>query len=336
MKTSKNLFKNILVVLLLQLFVSFSFARSWQKIDIPGAKCGNGEQYSVYVSHKDPTKLVVEFMGGGACWSEKTCYGRAALTSLEPLRQSPKDTPMLSEDMTNPLVNHSVLYFPYCTGDVFAGSHEAQYKAGIPLYHDGYSNVISGLAHIQSQGVLNFPAMNDVVVWGASAGAIGALLHAKSVDSYLSLTARRTLIADSPGLHFGKGFWQKFSTQMNTDFQNSFNRVGLFYSLDNGFIAPLMGPVFNMYNAWEIGILQSTKDTVMSIVFGGITPDAHRKLVLSDFGIAAIARGYSNVRTWIADVSTHTFLLKPQSADTRSMDGETAWNFAVRLYTEWP
>jgi hypothetical protein len=123
---------------------------------------------------------------------------------------------------------------------------------------------------------------------------------------------------------------------MNRDFQTNLGAAGFHYSLDNGFIAPLMGPVFQTYLTWNIGILQSTKDLVMSLVFGNITPEDHRRLVLGPQGIGQISKNYSNVSTWIADTSMHTFLLRSYTGDFRSMQGETAWNFVIRTYTESP
>ncbi|KHD89116.1 MAG: hypothetical protein OM95_04615 [Bdellovibrio sp. ArHS] len=324
--------KTQLLFILIILFSSLTQARTWQKIDIPGAHCGNGEVYSVYLSHKDSDKLLIEFMGGGACWSEGTCYGSSPLTRLTPLPGDPQTTVLAQESSKNPWSRHSALFFPYCTGDVFAGTHEAHYKPGVTLYHTGYTNVEAALAHLSYQGLISFQDLRDVTVWGWSAGAIGAFLHTETLRPYLNSNTRRTLIADSPGLHFGKNFWRKFTPQLTQDYLNQFAKIGLLASVDDGFIAPLMGPVFLRLDQWELGILQSTKDMVMSMVFGNITPEAHRSLVLGPSGIAAIAAPYSNVKTWIADVVTHTFLQREQTASVKDMKGETAWDFALRVY----
>jgi hypothetical protein len=241
---------------------------------------------------------------------------------------------MMSEDPANPWAQHSILYFPYCTADVFSANHIATYKPGIQLYHYGYTNVILALQYLVQNNVIAFSGVQDLVVWGASAGALASFVHARNIEVLVSPTARKTLLSDSPGLHFGKSFWHKFSSQMNQDFSAHFGDAGFHYSLDDGLLAPLMGPVFMTYSSWKIGILQSTKDLVMSLVFGNITPEAHRNLVLGPQGIGEIAKSYPNVKTWIADVSMHTFLLRRFSGDFRSMQGETAWNFVVRTYTE--
>ncbi len=44
----------------------FAEARSWKKIEIPGAVCGNGATYTVFLDEKASDKLLIEFMGGGS------------------------------------------------------------------------------------------------------------------------------------------------------------------------------------------------------------------------------------------------------------------------------
>lgn len=306
-------------------------ARPWERIEIPGAFCGSGEPYSVFLASALPEKLIVEFMGGGACWSEATCYGSKALTNIRPV-DSPISTVMSQEVLGHPWRQHTALYLPYCTGDVHAGFHKTSYRTNTLFFHQGYQNVVLALRYLIQQKKVNFGRVTDVTVWGASAGAIGALVHANTLDKYLSPSARRTLIIDSAGLHFGKTFWQKFTVKLNEDYAVSFGRIGLRYSLDDGLLAPRMGPVFVHYHRWRVGILQATMDMVMSRVFGNISPLDHRTLVLGPQGIQAVALSYANVRTWISDTSNHTFLVRAATAALRNSDGESAWDFAQRMY----
>lgn len=326
--------RSSILFLSILLFLSSSWARQWQRIEIPGAFCGNGEAYSIFLDHKDVDKLVVEFMAGGVCWNDLSCYGQTALTRLEPLRSDPADDLFSADDEANPWAHHSMIYFPYCTGDVFANYHVATYRSGIPLYHHGYQNIVLALDYLNTHNLISFATVQDLIVWGASAGAIGSFVHAENIASYIPVTAKKTLVSDSPGLHFGKHFWRKFSNQMNQDFKTYMGQAGFEYSLNDGMIAPRMGSVFSKLATWNIAILQSTRDWVMSAVFGGLTPNDHRKLVLSREGIAQVAKDFKNVSTWIADSPVHTFLLHTYTGDMRSMEGETAWNFTVRIYTE--
>lgn len=318
------------------LFVSLSWslaeARNWERIYIPGAMCGDGQNYSVFIDRKDMDKLLVEFMGGGACWSEGTCYGNSPLTRIQPMEGPPPTTVVATEGPNNPWSHHTAVFMPYCTGDVHAGFHTASYQTSVMLYHNGYNNVVLTFQYLQQQNIIHFQDVIDATVWGYSAGAIGALLHGTTLESFLSGKAKKTLIADSPGLHFGKSFWQKFTSALNHDYAESFGRINLSYSVDDGFLAPLMGPVFLRYAHWNVGVLQSTKDLVMSIVFGDISPEGHSQLVLGPSGIAVIAKPFGNVRTWVADTTMHTFLVRTSSATYKDALGETAWDFAVRVH----
>src|SRR3954467_3316011 len=73
----------VLGISIFTLFVSnISQARTWDKVKIPGGKCGNGSDYSIYLSRKDPKKVAFYFQGGGACWNNLTCNGPLPLTLL--------------------------------------------------------------------------------------------------------------------------------------------------------------------------------------------------------------------------------------------------------------
>lgn len=302
--------KSHFLIFIVTLFSLQIFARDWQKIKIPGAKCGDGADYSIFLDQKDQTKVMFELMGGGACWSFSTCYGPNVRTWIYPIPELPAFSRLtLEKSGSHPFTNHTVVYFPYCTGDVHSGNHIAEYLPGIKTYHTGYKNFQLALAYLNEKKLIKFSQIQDFVMWGASAGAIGSLVHSKNVEAYLPESSHKTLIADSPGLHFGKTFWNKFTPETVGDFQTAFAKVGLFFDPHDGMIAPYMGPVFDQLSSWNIGILQSTKDIIMSSVFGDLSPDEHERNVLGAHGLPEIAKGYGNVNVWIPRSRMHTFLL---------------------------
>lgn len=309
-------------------------AQGWKKINIPNAVCGNGEPYSIFMDEGNAEQLVIEFMGGGACWSDSTCHGSQPLTSLVPLKGEPAVSVFTENVTESPWKSATKVYLPYCTGDVYSANHETQYRKSVKVYHRGYANTLQVFKFLKEKDLLRWQEVKDITLGGSSAGAIGALVHAKTLDQYLSADTRRTLISDSPGLHFGSTFWQKFPAPMKNDFAKSFASIGLDVDFNDGLLAPKMGPVFTGYAQWKIGILQSTKDMVMSLVFGNIVPDSHRRLVLGRDGIQEIAKDYDNVSTWIADLTQHTFLSKPQNSLMKDMKGETAKSFVYREYLD--
>src|SRR5215203_1188001 len=64
----------------------------WRTIE-PGGDtvCADGSPYRFFVHPGDPARLLVEFEGGGACWSAETCamaiYSRSVLIDPELARQ---------------------------------------------------------------------------------------------------------------------------------------------------------------------------------------------------------------------------------------------------------
>lgn len=324
---------NILIFSVMLLLNSTSWARHWTKIVIPGARCGDGSAYSVFLEQRSKEKLLIEFMGGGACWSTETCSRLGRRTWIYNIPKAPAFSYLTWEVGKHPWNQHTALYLPYCTGDVYAGDHMAQYQgARSPIWHVGYGNVVKTIEYLKSQDLLRFEEFQDVTIWGASAGAIGALVHWQNIESVLSPTARKTLIADSPGLHFGDNFFAKFSEAMQRDFKAHFARVGLVYDDQSGFVAKHFAPVLAKLSHWQVGILQGTKDLVMSKVFGEITPKEHEQRVLSDQGIVAVAQPFNYVSVWTPKTPMHTFLLTKPTGKIEDSMNKSALEFASEVY----
>lgn len=46
----------------------------WREIKLAGdTKCADGSPYSIFINEGSTGNLVLDFMGGGACWSAETC-----------------------------------------------------------------------------------------------------------------------------------------------------------------------------------------------------------------------------------------------------------------------
>lgn len=319
------------------LTTQITYARDWEKVKIPGAVCADGLPYFVFVNKKQKNEnLLIEFMGGGACWSQDTCWGLNFRTWIHPIPEVPFFSYMTNDTWgwsSHPFRKDSALYFPYCTGDVFSADHVAIYD-GFPVQHKGYRNVILALAYLKAKEILSFDKFKRVTVWGASAGAIATLVHVKNIDPYLSPKAKKYAIADSPGLHFGRDFWKKFTPELVHDYEKTFRGIGLEFTTDDGFLAPGVGPVLKNYSSWNIGVLQATRDRVMSNGFGEISGSEHRELILSDRGLAAIAKNHPNTQVWTTDSDMHTFLLLKATSYMDSMDNDSAIRFVKKLLGE--
>lgn len=296
--------------------------RHWKKVIIPGATCGSGLPYVIWYEKRDPKKLAVEFMGGGACWSKKTCFGGKLRAWMFPIPQLPIMSRMsITHPDSSPFWDNSMIYFPYCTGDVHAGNHIATY-GNRKAYHTGHKNIELALKYLDEENIINFERVEQLALTGSSAGAIGALAHTLSFDNYVPAQAERVVIADAPGLHFGKKFWKKFSNRLFVDFQETFKPLNLVLDRQDTLLAKQIPTLCNTLKYWKVGILQGSKDIVMSVVFGDISRAEHEELVYGPNGAFELTQKTVNCATWTPSTSQHTFLIfkNPFEKKAQNMD----------------
>ncbi len=176
-------------------------APEWEQI-LPegGTICGRGAPYAFYVNRgRDPRKLHIHFLGGGACWNGFNCSKAADLFTDEvipyeairydaSLRQGVFDL----ERADNPLRDYATVLISYCTGDVHVGDRTVAYTPTLTVQHKGYRNAKAALEWVYQ----NFPEADKVLVSGCSAGSYGAIMHANSIFSRYPNALRR-LIGDS-------------------------------------------------------------------------------------------------------------------------------------------
>jgi len=170
----------------------------WKRV-VPGGdcQCSDGSQSSFWVRKANPKKVVFYLQGGGACFSAKTC---APASDLYDTSVGSDDDPTGQSgifDFTNkrnPFADYSVVYVPYCTGDVHIGNATTNYAAGLTVHHKGYVNGTAALDHLAA----TFPGATEVVVIGESAGSIAAPLYGGLASDRLP-KARITVLADGSG-----------------------------------------------------------------------------------------------------------------------------------------
>jgi hypothetical protein len=182
----------------------------WQKITNPGPVIGaNGTTYRATCSAypgTDPTfsfwarkgsskNLAVVFEGGGACWDSLTCTFpiAAGLPSQVPQFFVPQVAPgtdpaafngLFADRADNPVRDWSMVYIPYCTGDLHGGSATRTYaNVGHPVFplpstfdiqHRGFDNFMVVLDWMKKN---MDGAPKNLLVTGPSAGGYGASLN---------------------------------------------------------------------------------------------------------------------------------------------------------------
>jgi hypothetical protein len=173
---------------------------SWEKV-VPGGdcQCALGGEFSYYVHRGDPTKVVLYFEGGGACFSADTCRPDSGFyTTAVDIESQVAEADGIF-DLTNPknpLRDWSFVIVPYCTGDVFMGNKTNEYAPDLTIHHVGAVNAKAALDGL----VATFPDVTRLLVTGESAGGIPAPLIAGDAHDALP-AASITVLADGSGAY---------------------------------------------------------------------------------------------------------------------------------------
>ncbi len=178
----------------------------WQTIQMDpatGASCGNGSPYKIFVNRSPRTSNMMVYMeGGGACWDERSCRGTLGMLGARNPNGVPDDY-LKSLDPATALVSPFVfrlhpyesietqdwtmVYIPYCTGDVYVGDSVQVYDddpTDPPLiwHHNGFRNVLAATSWIRN----NLERPGQMLSTGCSAGGTGSLATYEPVRGAIS------------------------------------------------------------------------------------------------------------------------------------------------------
>jgi hypothetical protein len=184
-----------------------SGAEGWQWIPFPDSTCTDAiadattgryrfgtstTGLAISWGPESSTDLVVFLQGGGACWDWVTCGGAAPLVDKTALagpfgpnefaREIHAKYPeswIRREKLPPSLRDATIVFVPYCTGDVHGGDKVTTYSPPVPggdsvtWHHAGRPNVLAFLKRLAP----TFPRPRKLVVAGASAGGFGTLAN---------------------------------------------------------------------------------------------------------------------------------------------------------------
>ena len=145
--------------------------KTWTWIDFPDTKCRDGSQAGLGIRRNSASKDLMIFLeGGGACFDDVTCLANPANAST--WKNEPKGGILNPADPSNPLRDWNLVYIPYCTGDVHAGTRSDVRVSGLFPKEQfvGYLNMEKYLQRI----VPSFPDPARLLLTGISAGGFGA------------------------------------------------------------------------------------------------------------------------------------------------------------------
>lgn len=172
---------------------------SWEQV-VPGGdcECSDGTEFSFFVREADPEKVVLYFQGGGACFNEFTCDPATATYKIGVFDgDDPTNAPtgiFDFDDPRNPIADWSVVFVPYCTGDVHIGNNVMEYSDTVTVRHKGFVNGSAAFEHLADR----FPSASRILVSGESAGSIPSpLFGGLMADRYPD--ADITVLGDGSG-----------------------------------------------------------------------------------------------------------------------------------------
>lgn len=169
----------------------------WTYYEVDGAVCRDGSPAGYYIRKGTSKNLMIFLNGGGVCYDDFFCGinppnvnsslpGETLLAAsldivsgaLVPVRQQPTENGIFKQDPANPVGDWSMVYVPYCTGDVYGGTKKDAPvpKAALlePQQFVGYHNV--GL-FLEDFGPEFKGSAEKVLLTGSSAGGFGTLLN---------------------------------------------------------------------------------------------------------------------------------------------------------------
>lgn len=143
--------------------------------------CSRGKTYAFGVNPGKVNKLVVDFEGGGACWTYASCSFAGSLfkedvdSTLKYMQTGYAKGIYDRKNTNNPFKDWYHVFVPYCTGDIHWGDKVTTYSEGstsVTINHKGAVNVKAVLAWIKQ----NFGGPETIFVTGCSAGAYGSVM----------------------------------------------------------------------------------------------------------------------------------------------------------------
>jgi hypothetical protein len=159
----------------------------WNEI-LPGGEtiCSRGTDYAFYVRRGTVNKVVIDFIGGGACWNAFTCGAADAIfqPDVEQVKAVVNAGIAIgfydTANEQNPFRDWYHIVVPYCTGDVHWGDNVATYGSGdsqVTIHHKGAVNTRAVLDWVYQR----FSAPEQVFVTGCSAGSYGSAMWAPHI-----------------------------------------------------------------------------------------------------------------------------------------------------------
>jgi hypothetical protein len=142
-----------------------------------GTGCAHDSTFAFKVRPGLPDKVMIFLNGGGACWRAQDCDPRAKPTYTMTIDSANDVAARIGifdvANEKNPLRDYTMVFVPYCTGDVHLGTRATEYENGkraFAVRHGGAANLEAVLDWVYT----NVRNPGTVFVTGVSAGAVAS------------------------------------------------------------------------------------------------------------------------------------------------------------------
>ena len=181
-----------------------TLSKGWNRIPgRDGTGCAHDSTFAFEVRPGLPDKVMIFLNGGGACWRTQDCDPRGRPTYTMKA-DSANDVSVRSglldvANDANPVRDYTMIFIPYCTGDVHLGTRQVDYDVkgsdkDISVRHGGAANLEAVLDWVYT----NVRSPRTVFVTGISAGAIPSPIVAEKVARHYP-RARVVQLGDGAG-----------------------------------------------------------------------------------------------------------------------------------------
>ena len=234
----------------------------WTYVEVPGTVCMSGDTAGFGVSLNPDSKNVMIYLeGGGACFNDLCDFSAFSIPFIPPI-----DGIFNRDNPGNPVKDWSMIYVPYCTGDIHGGDKDTE-LGGKTRYFHGYRNIGKYL----QQWVPTFANAENVLLTGISAGGFGAGLNAAQVTEAFGPGPQMIVIDDSgPPLSkdvIAPCLQQTFREVWGLD-QTVLAACGADCPDPNDFASGFLSHVLSTYPETRFGLFSNTADLVIRTFMG--------------------------------------------------------------------
>jgi hypothetical protein len=309
-----------------------SLSRGWNRIPgREGTGCAHDSTFAFRVRPGLPDKVMIYLNGGGACWRAQECDPRAKPTYTMTADSANDASVRLGifdvSNNENPVRDFTMIYIPYCTGDVHLGTRTVDYEKDVKgnsknfaVRHEGAANLEAVLDWVYA----NIKTPRIVFVTGVSAGAIPSPVVAAKVARHYP-RARVIQLGDGAGAYHASAVPALLAGWGATDY---LQRDPAFRSLDSADFTFERLYLASSRAAPRVHFAQyNTADDATQLYFLsllGIKGQPLPKLLSTD--LAQVRNGTNWFHTYTAPGAVHT-ILRSNALYTTKVDGV--------LFSDW-